>query len=177
MTEEDDLVREGIPIADMLACAAVRLHGLDYHDARSAALEALVAAARSYDGQIPFAAWAQLRMRGAILDEARRWWPVSKRAYRAGRRVEMLRDWDALEMVPDVSEPVDHVLDVSRRYNVVAQALASLPTRERTLIKGSIIDGRNAYVVAQEIGVSKSWASRLINQGLTRLRKQCQRAA
>ncbi len=53
----------------------------------------------------------------------------------------------------------------------VRAALAELPERERALIEGHYLKGRRFDLVAEELGISKSWASRLHTKALDRLRK------
>lgn len=58
----------------------------------------------------------------------------------------------------------------------VRDALASLPERERALIVGFYFEGRRFDEVADELGISKSWASRLHTKALDRLRAALRRA-
>ena len=53
----------------------------------------------------------------------------------------------------------------------VREALAQLPERERALLEGHYLKGRRFDLVAEELGISKSWASRLHTKALDRLRK------
>lgn len=53
----------------------------------------------------------------------------------------------------------------------VRQALASLPEREFALVQGFYFEGRRFDEVADELGISKSWASRLHTKALERLRE------
>jgi RNA polymerase sigma factor (sigma-70 family) len=50
------------------------------------------------------------------------------------------------------------------------RALAALPPRHRILIRGRYFEGRQLDDLAGELGISKSWASRLHRQALERLR-------
>lgn len=52
----------------------------------------------------------------------------------------------------------------------VRQALEQLPEREQALLKGHYLEGRRFDLVAKELGISKSWASRLHTKALDRLR-------
>jgi RNA polymerase sigma factor for flagellar operon FliA len=52
------------------------------------------------------------------------------------------------------------------------EALATLPERERALIEGFYFEDRRFDEVAQELGISKSWASRLHSKALDRLRNR-----
>lgn len=50
------------------------------------------------------------------------------------------------------------------------EALAGLCPRERALIRGRYFEGRSLHAVARELGISKSWASRLHTSALRKLR-------
>lgn len=52
----------------------------------------------------------------------------------------------------------------------VAKALEGLPEREQALVRGFYFDGRQFDEVASELGISKSWASRLHAKALDLLR-------
>ncbi|MGD8861727.1 MAG: sigma-70 family RNA polymerase sigma factor [Myxococcales bacterium] len=51
------------------------------------------------------------------------------------------------------------------------QAIAALPEQERFLIQGHYIEGRRFDELAAELGLSKSWASRLHSRALGRMRE------
>jgi RNA polymerase sigma factor for flagellar operon FliA len=53
----------------------------------------------------------------------------------------------------------------------VAKALETLPERERALVRGHYIEGRRFDEIAVELGVSKSWASRMHSKALEQLRE------
>lgn len=65
----------------------------------------------------------------------------------------------------------EHGLLVRQRRESVTRALATLPEQERYLVQGHYIDGRNFDQLAAELGLSKSWASRLHTRALTRMRE------
>lgn len=52
----------------------------------------------------------------------------------------------------------------------IRAALGELPERERALVEGHYLKGRRFDLVAKELGISKSWASRLHTKALDRLR-------
>jgi RNA polymerase sigma factor for flagellar operon FliA len=64
----------------------------------------------------------------------------------------------------------EHSLLARERKDRVQQALAVLPEQELFLIRGHYIDGRNFDELAVELGLSKSWASRLHTRALGRMR-------
>jgi len=71
------------------------------------------------------------------------------------------------------SEPnnPEYSLIVRERRTRVQRALAVLPEQEKYLIQGHYIEGRNFDELAKELGLSKSWASRLHTRALARLRE------
>jgi RNA polymerase sigma factor FliA len=64
----------------------------------------------------------------------------------------------------------EHSLLARERRERVQRALATLPEQELLLIRGHYIDGRNFDEIAAELGLSKSWASRLHTRALRRMR-------
>ena len=56
------------------------------------------------------------------------------------------------------------------RQERVRNALSSLPEPERTLLQGHYLQGRRFDELARELGLSKSWASRLHTRALDRMR-------
>ena len=53
----------------------------------------------------------------------------------------------------------------------VRRALDALPEQERQLVRGHYVEGRNFDEIAKELGLSKSWASRLHTRALERMRE------
>jgi len=51
------------------------------------------------------------------------------------------------------------------------QALPSLSPRQRVLVRGFYFEGRSIDAMARELGISKSWASRLHTNALRELRE------
>jgi RNA polymerase sigma factor for flagellar operon FliA len=66
--------------------------------------------------------------------------------------------------------PEDAALFRERR-ELTKRALATLPEQERFLIEGHYVNGRPFDELARELGLSKSWASRLHTRALDRLRE------
>jgi len=65
--------------------------------------------------------------------------------------------------------PEQELVDAQSRARV-NKALEGLPERERALVQGFYFDGRQFDEVAKELGISKSWASRLHAKALDLLR-------
>lgn len=73
----------------------------------------------------------------------------------------------------DAESPAETPADVLVAAEVghrVRDAVGRLPDRERALVEGFYFHGRRFDEVAAELGISKSWASRLHTKALSRLR-------
>jgi RNA polymerase sigma factor for flagellar operon FliA len=51
------------------------------------------------------------------------------------------------------------------------QALSTLPDRKRAVLRGHYFEGRSLEAVARDLGISRSWASRLHTAALAELRR------
>jgi len=69
----------------------------------------------------------------------------------------------------DLEEPGAGI-DRGRQARRVARAMATLPERERALVVKHYWEGKNLVEAGAELGVSKSWASRLHAQAIDKLR-------
>lgn len=67
--------------------------------------------------------------------------------------------------------PEQSVLGGEQRSRV-RTALSRLPEREQSLVRGFYFEGRRFDEIAAELGISKSWASRLHARALDRLRTE-----
>lgn len=119
------------------------------------------------------------RQRGAAIDARRRW---LTRAFVAARysfewlaaRADSSKQepgggrlpLDVLDSAAD-PRPGPEMLVASHQ---LATAVASLPTRERLLVERHYYDGERFDVIARDLGISKSWASRLHDRALRSLR-------
>ena len=70
---------------------------------------------------------------------------------------------------PEASNPEEQLLR-DERHSKLRICVATLPERERKLIEGVYFEGREMQAVAAELGVSKSWGSRLHARALKLLR-------
>ena len=70
------------------------------------------------------------------------------------------------------AEPVDAELriDRARLAERLRGALEQLPERERALVTKHYFEGKNLMEAGEELGISRSWASRLHAQAVDRLR-------
>ena len=72
----------------------------------------------------------------------------------------------------DGDEPTspESIVIEDERQRRLAAVIDALPERERLLVRGFYFDGRRFEDVATELGISKSWASRLHTKALDRIR-------
>ena len=66
---------------------------------------------------------------------------------------------------------VDDKIDTTRLAHRLAKAFAALPDRQRNLMRLHYWEGKNLLEAGAELGMSKSWASRMHAQAVERLRK------
>jgi RNA polymerase sigma factor FliA len=184
--------------------------------------EGLLDAARRYDPErgVPFRAYANYRVRGAVVDGVRTMARLPRRAHRrlagleAAMRVSEGAAEDAFAQQPPGSDPrraeqalidhlagmatamavglvatpvrgeegesvglapdesPEHALARAELLHVVREAIDELPHEEAELIRRHYLQGERFDAVARELGLSKSWASRLHTRAITRLSKR-----
>lgn len=199
-------VKEALDLVDMLARQLRRQFGAHVHvdDLASQGREALLAAARSFDPErgLPFRRWANLRIRGAMIDAVRSQGNLPRRVYRQVRAMQagdLVHEAAAEEPTPPTAEaadaklsdqlgaaavamamsfltmrsgeaiaeatdPRDNPEDAVSRAELVArirEAIAERPDAERQLLQRHYFDDVTFEEAAKELGLSKSWASRL----------------
>ncbi|MBX3160511.1 MAG: sigma-70 family RNA polymerase sigma factor [Deltaproteobacteria bacterium] len=84
--------------------------------------------------------------------------------------LEEMREARDFEPVSEASSPVDGIASRQLRERLNA-AIAELPPRERKLLQKHYWEGKNLLEVGEELGLSKSWTSRLHAQLVDRLKK------
>ena len=199
-------IHEGMPIVDMLAHQLRRqLGSYDIDDLKSAGREGLVNAARSFDPAlgVPFRRWANLRVRGAMIDAVRSHGGIPRRVY---QRLKAIEAGDRLsEGVAEEEKPATSTAEADQRLTGylagiatamavgllseasgpepedvrdatltaeeqlaqhqlvtrVREAVDKQPEAERHLLTRHYFDGITFDEAAKELGLSKSWASRL----------------
>lgn len=201
-------VREGLDLVDLLARQMRRQIGasVQVDDLASAGREALVLAARGFDASrgVPFRRWANLRVRGAMIDAARstglprRLYEKLRATEAADRLQEATDETDAakppasaeeadtrlaarlegaalamalgllrmggqpeLEAARDARESPEEQVGRAELVARVRAAIDARPDNERTLLVRHYFDDVTFEEAAREIGLSKSWASRL----------------
>ncbi|MDF2693155.1 MAG: polymerase sigma factor for flagellar operon [Labilithrix sp.] len=217
-------VTEGLELVDMLARQMRRQFGMHVQidDLASQGREALLAAARSFDPDrgIPFRRWANLRVRGAMIDSVRQSGNLPKRVYRKLRAVQAadavheaaneenassppqtpeaadaklgdqlgsaamamaigflaMRHGEALERAKDPDHSPESNVGHAELMTRIKTAIAELPDQERALLMRHYFDDVNLDEAARELGLSKSWASRLHARGIEAISKALRRS-
>jgi RNA polymerase sigma factor for flagellar operon FliA len=150
---------------------------------------------------VAFPAYAWSRVLGAVLDGVRRSAPLPRRAWsqlaaasaelaaaraagdprtRVAHAMSAIRtlyvtSLEALrergfDAAADAPAPPDR-LDACRSRRRLAAAVAALPAKQRALITKHYWEGKQLTCAARELGLSKSWASRLHAQAVAKLRE------
>ena len=142
------------------------------------------------DRGIRFQTFAYHRVRGAMLDGVRKMTDVPRRAHER-HKMEAQRSPTAAPSRLDkafarVSASLTGATPIHGSYGAespesallknesigkVLGALSRLEPRQQTLVRGRYLEGRPLEDLARELGVSKSWASRLHTQALRQLRE------
>ena len=215
-------VKDGMELVEMVARQMRRELGtaLSHEDMRSYGQEALLRAARTFDAErgVPFRRWANLRIRGAIIDGMRTQ-QLPRRLYERLRAIEAAdRVQDALleedaaapprdaetadkrlddylstmatalavgVMMPIANDELDNLrtdrpspeeeLQRAELMKSVKEAVALRPDAERKLLERHYMEGVTFEQAATELGLSKSWASRLHARAIEGLAKELKR--
>jgi RNA polymerase sigma factor FliA len=215
-------VKDGMELVEIVARQMRRElgTGLSHEDMRSYGQEALLRAARTFDAErgVPFRRWANLRIRGAIIDGMRTQ-QLPRRLYERLRAIEAAdRVQDALleedaaapprdaetadkrlddylstmatalavgMMLPIANDELDNLrhdhpspeeeLQRAELMKSVKEAVALRPDAERTLLERHYMEGVTFEQAATELGLSKSWASRLHARAIEGLAKELKR--
>jgi RNA polymerase sigma factor FliA len=202
-------IAEGLDVVDMVARQLRRQFGpyVRFDDLVSQGREALLSAARSFDTErgLEFRRWANLRVRGAMIDFVRSSGNLPRRVYRKLRAVQAadrvhevaaeeqaaapaltaedadakiadqlgtaamamaigflaMRSGDALERVEDQGTSPEEAVGQAEILAAIRTAIAERPEAERHLLQRHYFDDVNFDEAARELGLSKSWASRL----------------
>jgi RNA polymerase sigma factor for flagellar operon FliA len=214
-------IHEGMKLVEMLAHQLRRQLGVDLDDLRSAGHEGLVQAARSFDASVgvPFRRWANLRVRGAMIDAVRSQGGLPRRVYARIRAIEAgdrvseaaaeeetakptttAKDADdrlstylagiatamamgllAEAIAPGATDALDPALSAEDQLasheiiQRVRQAIERQPDAERHLLQRHYFDGITFDEAAKELGLSKSWASRLHARAIESLARDLKR--
>jgi RNA polymerase sigma factor for flagellar operon FliA len=195
-------LRDGLPMVDVICHQVRRRYGVTVRleDLVSYGREGLLAAARSFDPRrgVPFKRWANLRVRGAVIDGIRATSAVPRSMYSRLRTTEeegrvggegdsgraaavadrrlseyLARRATAIALgfvgarADEHGEPIDRSPSAEQSllrhelFEAIRASVSELPEAERTLVERHYFDGVTFEEAATELGLSKSWASRL----------------
>lgn len=139
---------------------------------------------------VRFQTFAYHRVRGAMLDGVRKMADLPRRAHerlqasaevtptaaptpldRAFTRMSAGLSTATVLQGSFGDQSPEAVLLKNESVSKLLQALPRLSPRQRVLVRGFYFDGRSIDAMAQELGISKSWASRLHRNALHELRE------
>jgi RNA polymerase sigma factor for flagellar operon FliA len=211
-------------VVDMLAGQLRSQLGprVEHNDLISYGREGLLTAARSFDPErgVPFRRWANIKIRGAMIDGVRQIVDLPRTLYRrlraleaADRVQETMMEEDgaappqtaeaadsrlqsylatmATAMTMGMTVPLDaSAVDAVKHESLgpeelyareellaaIRASIASRPDAERTLLQRHYLDGVTFEKAASELGLSKSWASRLHARAIEGVSKEMRRA-
>jgi RNA polymerase sigma factor for flagellar operon FliA len=216
-------LQEGLDLVDMLARQLRRQFGpyVQVDDLVSQGREALLSAARSFDPDrgVPFRRWANLRIRGAMIDAVRSHGNLPRRVYRKLRAVQAadrvhenaaeeqaaapvtgaadadakitdqlgtaamamaigfltMRSGEALDRARDTKDSPEEAVANAELLERIRAAIAERPEAERRLLERHYFEDVNFEETARELGLSKSWASRLHSRAIEGIAKALKR--
>jgi RNA polymerase sigma factor for flagellar operon FliA len=138
---------------------------------------------------VRFQTFAYHRVRGAMLDGVRKMSQLPRRAHerlqaatetaptaaptaldKAFTRMSSLTAATVLQGRFGAESPEAALLK-NESVTRLLQALPNLSPRQRVLVRGFYFEGRSIDAMARELGISKSWASRLHTNALQELRE------
>jgi RNA polymerase sigma factor for flagellar operon FliA len=180
-TDRDELIHMHAPAARRIALRLARRcpDWIAREDLVAAGMLGLIEAAERYDHarREPFIAFAELRIRGAVLDELRRGDMMSRRARRQAKQdgqlavaVEQL-DGDDAHLADQGALP-DAVAEQHVALRRVRGALPSLLPREVTILRLYYAEERTYQQIAAALGVTPSRVCQLLWRAVARLREQ-----
>jgi RNA polymerase sigma factor for flagellar operon FliA len=151
----------------------------------------LLEAQRRFDPErgVQFQTFAYHRVRGAMLDGVRKMAQLPRRAHERLESASSVRPTAAPTALDRAFTRISASLTTATvlqgrlgdespeaallKNESIAQLLRALPKlspRKRVLVRGFYFEGRSIDAMARELGISKSWASRLHTNALEQLR-------
>lgn len=213
-----------LDLVDIVARQIKRTVGpaVDLDDLMSYGREGLLDAARRFDTArgVPFRAYANFRVRGAMLDGVRANAQLPRRVHERLRALDAARQTSAgvaddvlsgpipkgtpadaeraldshlaamatamvlglvaqsamgeegERILVDSSASPEESVERAELRELVRRAISDLPEEERELVQRHYLGGERFDVVARDLGLSKSWASRLHTRAVSRLAKR-----
>lgn len=214
-----------LALVDIISRQVARQMGgaIELDDLRSFGREGLLDAARKFDSErgVPFRAYANFRVRGAIIDGVRSLAQLPRRAYERlngmsaalkvsegeaddrftapgdvtraqadqalGEHLAAMAAAMAVGLIAptgvgeqgeqvqvSVTDNPEEAVSRAQLLAAVESAINELPEEEAVLVRRHYLEGERFDHVAQALGLSKSWASRLHTRAMQRLAKRFQ---
>jgi RNA polymerase sigma factor FliA len=212
-----------LELVEIVARQTLRAMGsvVELDDLRSFGREGLLDAARKFDSErgVPFRAYANFRVRGAIIDGIRSMAQLPRRAYQRlnglsaslkvsegaaddtfgsaatptraqadqalGEHLAAMTAAIAVGLIAPAAigeegervqvspaENPEEAVAHAQLLSLVGSAIDALPAEEAQLVRRHYLEGERFDHVAQSLGLSKSWASRLHTRAMQRLAKR-----
>jgi RNA polymerase sigma factor for flagellar operon FliA len=175
--EQQKLVVDFMPFAEALAGRYFREKkpvGVDVEDLQACAYLGLCRAATRFDPArgLKFSTYAYHRVLGAIRDAARE--SRAARGYtKSGRGAKGAEFIEFHDSIQDPSQEPAPEISLRAQHAQLFTHLSALNARERLLVE-AVMQGRSLADGGREIGVTKSWASRLYAHAINKLRRMYQ---
>lgn len=177
-TSTHDLVADHMRLIRSAALRIARQFDgtLELDDLITLGVEGLLQAAERYQGDkgAKFVTFAYLRIRGQMLDGIPALLPVRRYdapiwandTEEAAQTVQVSLKSTALELGDDDAPSAVEQLLTQEAHAALRRAIAELGARERTLIERCYFQDEQLTTAATDLGISKSWASRIQTQTL-----------
>lgn len=135
----------------------------------------LCVAARRFDPVrgVPFAGFAAVRIRGAMVDWMRLDGPYNRGAVRRLRAGcdNVLVGLDAIADLPDHAPLADERIADQEAYVRARLVIAAMEPRTRRLMDLMYVEGLDGKTAGEAIGISKPWACQLRQRAIRELRE------
>lgn len=179
MTDRDRLLHEHLQLPAAIASSFPQLlAAASLDDIIGDGRTGLVEAANNFDPArgCAFTTFAWPRVRGAIIDGARRMSRYSRpQPGRQPTAAPPRYEHVPLQLAPDVPDETlrdpDETIDRQRALERALEAIATLPPRERAIAEAHYFGGRTIQEAARQLGHSEFFASRLHARAIRRLRE------
>jgi RNA polymerase sigma factor FliA len=171
--EQRALAADHVPYSRALACEMAK--GLSRHrgDTESWAAVGLCSAAARFDERrgVKFTTFARRRIVGAMIEGIRGSYLIQRGKHWRERPLCLVEETHA-ELMPDPRPDPERALIAAETIGRLRASIAELPERERTIIVACWFSGRTLEDVSADLGLSKSWACRLLSKAELRLQRE-----
>ena len=117
--------------------------------------------------------WYTLKTKSIKIDEDNHD-EIREAVYKTILSVDELADAENPTIIKDEKQTPAEKAELAELRNVLKEAIQKLPPREKELIECKFFQDKKLREISEEYGVSQSRASRIIQSGLNRLKKELQ---